>query len=98
MNHDSSWYALRNAIYAEGCRSVTPEDQTRSFSSVQAEATRYFENAISVLTDLLFTPNGLMAVQALVVMVIIASSAFISQLQPDKRLDLICGRLREPGT
>lgn len=67
-DHDPSWYALRNAVYAEGCRNVGSGDNLRDFSNIQSEAARYFENALSVVTDLLFTPNGIMAVQALAVM------------------------------
>jgi hypothetical protein len=44
---------------------------------IQAEAARYFENAISVITDLLFTPTGIIAVQALVVMVGLPQHTFL---------------------
>lgn len=44
-------------------------DGTRSFAEVQKESLRFFHNAFSVLSDLLYMPSGLMAVQALTVMV-----------------------------
>lgn len=40
-----------------------------AFSEAQAQAWLYFENALSVHTDLLYTPTGLSAVQALALMV-----------------------------
>jgi hypothetical protein len=39
------------------------------FVEAQRRAWRYFENAISVYTELLFTPTGLPVVQALAMMV-----------------------------
>jgi hypothetical protein len=69
IDENAAWYALRNAVYAEGCRSAGSKESGQDFSQVQAEAARYFENAVSVLTELLFTPSGLMVVQAVVVMV-----------------------------
>lgn len=44
-------------------------DETSDFSKVQSEALRFFHNAFSVLSELLYMPSGLMAVQALIVMV-----------------------------
>ena len=66
---DPAWYALRQCVYATGCRIVLSKDQSNSFSHNQKEAWSYFRNAISVHTELLFTFTGLMAVRALIVMV-----------------------------
>ena len=66
---DPSWYALRNAVYATGCRIVLSKDPSTTFGEDQARAWRYFENALSVHTELLYTPTGLPAVQALAIMV-----------------------------
>jgi hypothetical protein len=69
---DPAFYALRNAVYALGCRSAASQDHGSDFTQASAEASQYFDNAFSVYTDLLYTPAGLTAVQALAVMVIVA--------------------------
>ena len=66
---DSSWYALRNTVYAFGCRIVMSKDPSVTFTQAHAQAWRFFENALAVHLDLLYTHTGLMAVQALTVMV-----------------------------
>lgn len=66
---DPSWYALRNTIYASGCRLFLAKDHSTSFLDAQVQAWQYFENALSVITELEFSPTGLSAVQALTVMV-----------------------------
>jgi len=66
---DPSWYALRNTIYAFGCRTILSKDPHVTFKQAQAQAWQYFENALEAHTNLLFTPTGLTAVQALTVMV-----------------------------
>lgn len=67
---DAAWYALRNIVYAFGCRY---ELGKASYSSTFIEAQRggwaYFENAMSRHTELTFCRSGIMAVQALAVMV-----------------------------
>lgn len=65
---DTSWYALRNTVYASGCRIVLSKEHSVTFSAAQAQSWQYFENALSVLTDLQFSSTGLSAVQALIVM------------------------------
>lgn len=64
---DASWYALRNIIFASGCRLLM------SVSSTLVESSRaswpYFENALAVHTELLFLPSSIVGVQALVLMV-----------------------------
>lgn len=66
---DCEWYALRNAIYALGSRalyvsegSTTTVHYTRSWG--------YFQNALSVQNNLLYSRTSIMAVQALMMMVI----------------------------
>ena len=66
---DVSWFALRNAVFASGCRIVMSKDPTTTFAEAQAQAWRYLENSLSVHTDLLYTPTGLSAVEALALMV-----------------------------
>ncbi|CAI7580131.1 unnamed protein product [Penicillium pancosmium] len=67
-DEDVAWYALRNAVYAMGHRLVTSMDGNGDFAEIQSESLRFFHNAFSVFSELLFRPSGLMAVQALVVM------------------------------
>ena len=66
---DPAWYALRHTVYASGCRVYHSESNSLSFTEVQNEAWRYFENALSVLVQLLLTPSGLLSVRALAAMV-----------------------------
>lgn len=68
VEEDASWYALRSTVYASGCRVVLAKDHSISFSDAQVQSWQYFENALSVLTDLQLSPSGLLAVQALMVM------------------------------
>lgn len=66
---DVAWYALRNIIYAAGCRCALAECNTVSFVEAQAEAFRFFQNALSVYVELTFTYTGLTAVRVLILMV-----------------------------
>lgn len=72
---DVAWYALRNTVYAAGCRQILLKDGITSYADAQAEASRYFENALSVHTDLIYGPSGLEAIRALVAMTFYAESA-----------------------
>ncbi|KAJ5585689.1 fungal-specific transcription factor domain-containing protein [Penicillium hetheringtonii] len=67
-DEDVAWYALRNAVYAIGRRVVASMDGIGDFAVIQSESLRFFHNAFSVYSELLFRPSGLMAVQALIVM------------------------------
>ena len=66
---DSSWYALRNVVYATGCRTYLSTQKSQSWTDVQQRSWAYLENAMSVYFDLLYTPTGLSAVRALAAMV-----------------------------
>lgn len=68
-NNDVAWYALSNAVYAVGCRNAAAMENKKDFMEIQQESVQYFHNAFSVHSDLLYMPSGLMAIQALVVMV-----------------------------
>ncbi|PVH76694.1 hypothetical protein DL98DRAFT_464707 [Cadophora sp. DSE1049] len=75
--HDesASWYALRNIVYASGCRAElgkTTAGYCSTFQRGQIGGYRYFENALSRHTELMFCKTGLMAVQALVAMALYA--------------------------
>lgn len=67
--HDPSWYALRNVVYAAGCRSILSKEHPTPFCVGQGHGWQYFQNALSVHTDLLYSRTNLMAVQALAAMV-----------------------------
>lgn len=73
---DPCWYALRNVVYATGCRKILAQDTSISFMHAQAQAWGFFENALSVLRDLVFFPTGLTGVQALALMVSSPSNQF----------------------
>jgi hypothetical protein len=66
---DVSWFALRNTVYASGCRVILSKHASMTFTEAQTQGWQYFENALSVHTELLYTPTGLPAVQALALMV-----------------------------
>jgi hypothetical protein len=66
---DPSWFALRNVVYAVGCRCLLANDSSISFVQADAQAAPYFRTALSVFSEIIFGHSGLTAVQALVVMV-----------------------------
>ena len=66
---DPALFALSNIVFAAGYRSLLAKDPTESFSTAQTKAGRYFKNALSVFTRLLFPPSSLTAVRALTLMV-----------------------------
>lgn len=69
--NDVAWYALRNIVYAAGCRmlSVTSSSGCTTSCSELSQSWRYFLNALSVHTELVYCRTSLMAVQALTAMV-----------------------------
>lgn len=66
---DPSWFALRNTVYALGTRLLLSK-RGHNPRVIHAQAGRYFEAALSVLTKLIFSPgNDLTSIQALALMV-----------------------------
>ncbi|KAI8939889.1 hypothetical protein NX059_003618 [Plenodomus lindquistii] len=63
---DMGWYALRNAVYANGCRIAT--FQSCTWAQAQTLSRGYLENALSVEPELIHGTPGLTAIQALLVM------------------------------
>lgn len=63
----STWYALRNVIFAAGCRIELA--RSRPFSEATQQAWKYFENALSVYAKLLFFKTSTLGVQTLTLMV-----------------------------
>lgn len=67
---DPAWYALRNTIYAYGARQLlAKQNKPRAFSEAIGQGNRYFQNALSVHSELIFGDTSRMTVQALVIMV-----------------------------
>ena len=66
-DEDPGWYALRNTIYASGCRIMMSAD--RNFKQSSIAALGYFENALSVHTEILYSRTSIVGVQALTLMV-----------------------------
>ncbi|OJJ68239.1 hypothetical protein ASPBRDRAFT_321459 [Aspergillus brasiliensis CBS 101740] len=66
---DPAWYALRNTVYAFGCRvELSKASCATTLVEVEERAWQFFQKALSVHTELLYLPTGLMAVQALTAM------------------------------
>jgi len=69
-NDDPGWYALRNTVYASGCRmECSKAYHSTGFEEARERGWRYFENALSVQSQLLYGKTDITAVQALVAMV-----------------------------
>ena len=69
-DEDTAWYALRNVVYAFGCRASTfKEREPNTWPVAQSKAWRFFENALAVHTELVYFRSNVSAVQALLVMV-----------------------------
>ncbi|KIW30212.1 uncharacterized protein PV07_05971 [Cladophialophora immunda] len=68
-SEDPAWYALRNTVYAAGCRMLLSEvEYSSTFAGAQEPSGNFFENALSVLSELLYPREDLEAVQAVVLM------------------------------
>ncbi|KAM5346085.1 hypothetical protein ACJ41O_009090 [Fusarium nematophilum] len=65
-NEDPAWYALRNAIYATGCRIEL--SKTGNFRYAFQTAWTFFSNCLSVHLELLYFRTSMMAIQALTIM------------------------------
>lgn len=84
--YDPTWYALRNVVYAAGCRIYRSDSPAANFSEVQKEAWGYFSNALSVHSDLLLTKPTLRSVRALLAMVGLVSGLVLDASADD----LVC--------
>lgn len=77
---DPGWYALRNAVYASGCRAeYSKACHSMAFEEAQDRGWRFLKNALSVQTELLYGQTDISAVQALVAMVSINPSVLCIQ-------------------
>ncbi|OAQ65542.2 major facilitator superfamily protein [Pochonia chlamydosporia 170] len=68
QDDDAASYAMRNAVYAVGCRASAARDGTKDFMEIRKQSLQFFLNALSVYTNLIFMPTGLGAVRALMAM------------------------------
>ncbi|KAL5313078.1 hypothetical protein ACEPPN_019505 [Leptodophora sp. 'Broadleaf-Isolate-01'] len=70
-SHDPAWYALRAVVYAFGCRNAAyRETVPESWGDAQRKSWRYFENALSVYTELVHFRSNISMVQALLAMAV----------------------------
>ena len=69
--NDLGWYALRNLIFAAGSRLLLVKRSAKCSkeSFLSSQSWRYFLNALSIHTDMMFCRTNLMAIQALTAMV-----------------------------
>ncbi|KAF2214723.1 hypothetical protein CERZMDRAFT_95115 [Cercospora zeae-maydis SCOH1-5] len=65
-DHGPTWHALRNVVYAAGCRIEL--SKSRPFTEACQQAWIYFENALRVYARLLFYKTSIMGVQVLTLM------------------------------
>ena len=75
---DPAWYALRNVIYAFGCR--IEQCKCSSFKEATQLAWVWFENALSVHTEVLYFRTSIVGVQALTLMVSLTVRAVVKRL------------------
>lgn len=68
MPDDPSYYALRNIIWATGSR-IVHSKTANSFSETWRTAWSWFENALSVHTEIIFLGSFMTVVQVLILMV-----------------------------
>lgn len=66
-DEDHGWYALRNTIYASGCRIEL--SRYKNIQETNQEAWKWFANALSVHTEILYFQSTMVGVQALTLMV-----------------------------
>ena len=67
QDNDLAWYAMRNIVFASGCRIAT--FKSHSWTEAQTRSRGYFENALAVEADLLHGRSGIISIQALLAMV-----------------------------
>jgi hypothetical protein len=73
---------LRNTIYAIGLRAAeSMSGQSSTFSKARSRSWPYFENALSVQTELVYAKSGVTEIQTLALMV----SDHVDRLQKNGR-------------
>lgn len=70
LAQDKAWYALRNTVYALGCRvSLSQEAGPDGFAESRTRSWQYFENALAVHTDIIYGRAEVTSIRALILMV-----------------------------
>lgn len=96
-DQDPAWYALRNIVYAGGCRQLSGKSAFNGFRFDEGLAWKFFSNAFSVYQELLYCRTNLLAVQALVAMVpFVLYCPDESFLPLTDYKELLCGGDRHP--
>lgn len=82
---DIPWYALYNAVLAIGCRSArssqSPNDNPTRLAQAEAEAEKYFYNAVRVQSELMCRRTNLETVQAFAAMTLYAQHSTTPQCE-----------------
>lgn len=73
---DPAWYALRNMVYAFGSRLSATDSPANSWIEAQLLGWQYFQNALSVHSDLIYSCSSILAVRALFCMVSFPTSLY----------------------
>ncbi|KIW94675.1 uncharacterized protein Z519_04652 [Cladophialophora bantiana CBS 173.52] len=66
--NDSAGQALRNTVYASGCRIYLAKNSDLGFQDLQRLEWMYFPNDLAELTKVLFTANSLLSIRAIMTM------------------------------
>ncbi|EXJ59128.1 hypothetical protein A1O7_06559 [Cladophialophora yegresii CBS 114405] len=69
---DKTWYALYNVVLALGCRACLSSGTLKSFRDSENEAWAYFDNTVSVQSNLMYQKTSLQAVQTFALMTVFA--------------------------
>lgn len=71
-NPEIAWVALLAAVLACGCRVVLSAETPTAFEHSAAESWAYYQTAIDMVSQILYKPANLLAVEALIVMTVYA--------------------------
>ncbi|KAH7133890.1 fungal-specific transcription factor domain-containing protein [Dactylonectria macrodidyma] len=76
---DSVWFAVRNIVFATGCRALMAK--SHSWTESQSQSWKYFENALHVETDLIHGEYGFAAIRVLLAMAIFCEAGSGQKLE-----------------
>ncbi|KAL5603881.1 hypothetical protein FOVSG1_006631 [Fusarium oxysporum f. sp. vasinfectum] len=79
VSDDAAWYALRNVLWASGCRIML--SKTESFNESKKASQALFENAFSAHTELLYMPVSMTGLQAFILMAFYSEGVGKTSLQ-----------------
>lgn len=81
-DQEPAWYALRNVVYATGSRILV--SKTGTFREACEVSWGWFENALSVHTEILYLKTSILGIQALALMVGGGSCFLVMANRPSK--------------